>query len=496
MEKTKHVGIWIRVSTDIQVKDDSPEHHEQRARTYCDMKGWHIAEVYRLDAVSGKAVMHHSEAQRMLKDLRSGHITGLVFSKLARLARSTKELLEFAEIFRKEGADLISLAEQIDTSSPAGMLFFTIISAMAEWERQEIASRVSASIPIRAKLGKPLGGQASYGYRWEGKDFVIDESEAPIRKLMYEIFLSTQRKKTTADQLNAMGYLTRNGSRFSDNTVDRLLRDPSAKGERRANYTKSLGEGKNWTIKPESEWVITACPAIISEDTWNQVNSILIQQEQKNKRKGRTSVYLLSGFVRCECGKTMYVSHVSQIYSCKACKTKIPVSDLDELYQQYLNEYLEGIRREDFLLESQAILNDKRALLVRTISERKKLSKKLEAFLDLRLNGEITKEQFAEHNQPLNGRISAIDGTIPQLQAEIDFLSVQSASADTVLSEAQQLSTQWERMPFEKRRAIVETITSTVVIGKKNIDITLCFTPSAFVNAKNSRHNFRDSYWL
>ena len=121
----KAVGIWIRVSTEIQLQGDSPEHHERRARQYADSKGWKVVQVYSLLAQSGKSVMDHPETQRMLADIRSGKITGLIFSKLARLARNTKELLEFADIFREHNADLISLQESIDTSTPAGRLFYT-----------------------------------------------------------------------------------------------------------------------------------------------------------------------------------------------------------------------------------------------------------------------------------------------------------------------------------------------------------------------------------
>src|SRR4051794_38217974 len=93
----KIVGIWIRVSTEDQAKGDSPEHHEKRARAYAEAKSWEVITVYNLAGVSGKKVMQHSEAIRMLSDIKNGRISGLIFSKLARLARNTKELLEFAE---------------------------------------------------------------------------------------------------------------------------------------------------------------------------------------------------------------------------------------------------------------------------------------------------------------------------------------------------------------------------------------------------------------
>lgn len=493
MKPNKRIGIWLRVSTDMQVMGDSPEHHEQRARYYCEAKEWQIIEVYRLDAVSGKSVMGHPETKRMLSDIRSGHITGLVFSKLARLARNTKELLEFADIFRAQSADLISLSENIDTSTPAGRLFFTIISAMAEWERDEIASRVAASVPIRAKLGKPLGGQASFGYKWEGKALVVDDKEAPVRKLLYELFLKHQRKKRTAKELNALGYRTRNGALFSDTTVTRLLRDATAKGERRANYTKSTGDGKKWIMKPTAEWVVTSCPPIVSAVVWDECNHILDTQERKNKRPGKTAVYLLSGFINCSCGKAMYVYHSAKVYVCKGCKNRITVEDIDDIYQHYLKGYLSDINPTEFLQQSDTALTEKKALLAVTVREHAALAKQVQELLNLFLEGKLTKETFPPMINPVQERILQIEKQIPDLEAEIAFREIQLLSTDTVLTEAKELYENWQTIGFETKRAIVETITDRIEIGQEDISITLSYLPSISQKSGNRQHNFRDS---
>lgn len=88
----KRVGIWIRVSTEDQAQGDSPEHHEQRARDYARFNQWNVVELYDLAGVSGKTVMDHPECKRMLADIKRGHITGLIFSKLAGCAATSGSL--------------------------------------------------------------------------------------------------------------------------------------------------------------------------------------------------------------------------------------------------------------------------------------------------------------------------------------------------------------------------------------------------------------------
>ena len=211
---TKRVGIWIRVSTEDQAKGESPEHHRERATSYAKSRGWQVKEVYDLAGQSGKAVMQHPEAKRMMKDVERGHITGLVFSKLAWLSRNRRELEDFSTFFNEYAADLISLSEAIDTSTAGGRIFFHLLGVFAQWEREEITERVNASVLTRAKLGKTINGKAPYGYEWKGRELLIVPKEAAIRRKAYEVFLAHRRKGHVAQHLNAAGYRTRQGSLF------------------------------------------------------------------------------------------------------------------------------------------------------------------------------------------------------------------------------------------------------------------------------------------
>ena len=478
VDKAKRVGIWIRVSTEEQVKGESPEHHERRARLYAEAKGWEVAEVYRLDALSGKTVKEYPETKRMLVDIASGHITGLIFSKLARLARNTKELLEFAEIFRDCDADLISLAESIDTSTPAGRLFYTMIAAMAQWEREEIAARVAASVPIRAKMGKPLGGQAPFGYQWKDGKLLPDPSEAPVRALMYTLFREHGRKKTVARILNERGYRTRNGSLFSDTTVSRLLRDPTAKGIRRANYTLSKNSKKAWDLKPENEWVLHEIEPIISEELWNEVNAILDAQQAKGRRPTRQVVHLFSGLTYCGCGHKMYVPSNTPKYVCYDCRNKIPVVDLEGVFhEQIKNFFFSPTEIAEHLGRATTAIEAKEELLRVLDQEQVKLAREVDKLYDLYQSDAIDKAGFGAKYHPLSERIRQLEDEIPQVQAEIDVLKISHLSHEEIVAGARDLYTRWPELPQDEKRRIVEAITSRIVIHEGEVEINLYYAP-------------------
>ena len=496
----KKVGIWIRVSTEDQVKGESPEHHEYRANTYAEMKGWEVAEIYRLDAISGKSVKDRPETKQMLEDIRMGRISGLIFSKLARLARNTRELLEFADIFREYDADLISLQEAIDTSSPAGRLFYTMLAAMAQWEREEIASRVAASVPVRATLGKPLGGVAQFGYKWVDGKLEIEPDEAPVRKKLYELFLEHKRIHIVKNKINEAGHRTRKGNKFSRRTVERLLEDPITKGKCRRNYTKRSSDDMSWDVKDEDDWIWIDVEPLVEDSVWEQVNHIIAEQRAKRKPRGKKPVQLFGGLVYCHCGDKMYKPSNTPKYVCHECRNKIPVEDLERAFHAQLKHFMNTpVDFNEILRQADDSIREKEELLSVLEKEKESVQAEMDKTYRLYIDDKISPDGFGKIYGPLEERLKQLEREIPSLQGEIDFRKIQHHSSDEILSAGKSIAEGWERFTFEEKFRIVESVVDRIEIGEGEVLIDLAFDPTSEKNpffseqmAKSARRG-RDS---
>ena len=474
----KPVGIWIRVSTEDQAKGESPEHHEERARSYAKSRGWQVKEVYDLAGQTGKAVMQHPEAKRMMKDIERGHISGLVFSKLARLSRNRRELEDFSDYFNKHNADLISLSEAIDTSTAGGRMFFHLLGVFAQWEREEITERVNASVLIRAKLGKSINGKAPYGYSWKDRKLIIVPEEAAIRRKAYELFVQHRRKGHVAQHLNAAGYRTRDSNIWRDTTILRVLQESSAKGI--YLFNRVVGNGWNSEPKPESEWGRVECEPIVSEDLWNQANQILEEQTKSFKKPGKAPVHLFSGLAHCSCGHKMYVKSNNPKYFCRNCRNKIPIVDLENIMRQELKVFFgQPERIAKHLKEADRNLAEKSALLDAHQHEIQKVRDEMKRTHQLYIQEQITSQGFGDFYKPAEARLNQLVTELPKLEAEVDFLKINKLSADDVLHEANTLYDRWPKLPVSDKRKIVEALVEKITIGDGEIDIMFSHQPSS-----------------
>ena len=490
----KRVGIWVRVSPrsvderkGADTKSESPEHHLKRAELYAEVKGWNVVEVYRLVDVSGKDVANHPETRRMLADIRRGHITGLIFSKLARLGRKTDVLINFLNVFREHDADLISIDETIDTTTPAGRNFFRFQASNAEWEREEIAERMQKSIEIRAKLGKQISGSSPFGYQWVRGMLTPHPDEAPVRRLMYELFLKHRRKRTVARLLSEMGHRTRKGGLWTPLTIERLLRDPTAKGLHRRNYTTRAPDNKATLLKPESEWEWVAVAPIVPEAMWEECNQILAANHRPQVRPAKRAVQLFAGVVFCgACNEKMYVPSRTTKYVCQKCRAKIPRDDLEKLFREQFRA---------FFLSPEAVSahvnqgDDERAsratLLEQLTREQERLAREMDKTHRLYLDDAISAEGFKHLYRPLEERAGQLADELPRLRAEVDFLTIQNVTAESVAADGLNLFDHWDKLDAETKRGYVEALVRRIEVRGENVIIELLSLPPPVEHVAN-----------
>ena len=102
----------------------------------------------------------------------------LVVYSLSRLARSTRDAIDMADRLERAGADLVSLSEAIDTTSAAGRLFFRLMAAMAEFERDVIAERTNTALAFKRSRGERISRFAPFGFELSGDRLVPNPTEA------------------------------------------------------------------------------------------------------------------------------------------------------------------------------------------------------------------------------------------------------------------------------------------------------------------------------
>lgn len=150
-------AIYARVSTTNHGQDVTLQPRE--LKQFADARGWQVVGEY-VDAGISGSKEKRPELDRLMGDAHKRRFDVVAVWRFDRFARSVSHLLRALETFNALGIAFVSLSEQMDTTTPAGKMVFTVLGAVAELERSLIAERVRAGLRnARAKgerLGRPL----------------------------------------------------------------------------------------------------------------------------------------------------------------------------------------------------------------------------------------------------------------------------------------------------------------------------------------------------
>lgn len=147
-------ALYARVST--ANGGQSPEMQLRELREYVQRRGWEIATEY-VDIGFSGSKEKRPQLDKLMADAHRRHFDCVVVWKFDRFARSVSHLLRALETFKAQGIEFVSFSEQMDTSTPAGKMVFTVLGAVAELERGLIVERVKAGLRNARAKGKRLG---------------------------------------------------------------------------------------------------------------------------------------------------------------------------------------------------------------------------------------------------------------------------------------------------------------------------------------------------
>ena len=230
----------------MQVDGYSLDAQRDKLRKYAAYEDMVIAGEYSDEGFSGKNIQGRQDFQRMLNDIqdcKDGVSYVLVF-KLSRFGRNAADVLNSLQLMQDFGVNLICVEDGIDSSKDAGKLMISVLSAVAEIERENIRTQTMAGREQKAREGKWNGGFAPYGYSLENGDLVIAEDEVEVIRVVAGV----------AKYLNRNGFvkkLRQNNTipGFSRSFVQDVLDNPVYMGK--IAYGRRRTEKKQGDIRSE-----------------------------------------------------------------------------------------------------------------------------------------------------------------------------------------------------------------------------------------------------
>ena len=477
--RVKKCYIYTRVSTSMQVDGFSLDAQKERLRRYAEFQEMLVAGEYSDEGKSGKNIEGRPEFQQMLTDIENGkdQVDFVLVFKLSRFGRNAADVLGSLQRMQDFGVNLICVEDGIDSSKDSGKLMISVLSAVAEIERENILVQTMEGRRQKAREGKWNGGFAPYGYKLVDGYLQIAEDEVEVIQVIFDKYVSTNMGAPgIASYLNDHGYIKKKRQNntldvFSTSFVRGVLENPIYAGKLaygRRKTEKIPGTRNQFHIVEQKEFPVYdgAHEGIISEEVWQQA-----QKKRQDSSCIWEKVYhperenLLSGLLRCPiCGAGMY-GNVNRKrkkdgtfykeYYYYACKHRLEVDghrcDYNRQWkQERVNEAVEEVikklvRNPKFeaairekigsRIDTEELENELESLRKRQrqlVGAKKKLGQQMDGL-------DITDRFYDKKYQDMDERlckfyedIEAVESGMAEIQTRLDNIRQQKISGDNV----------------------------------------------------------------
>lgn len=310
---------YIRVSTSMQVEGYSLEAQKERLNKFADFQGIEVVREYCDAGKSGKNITGRPEFTQMLNDVaedRDGVDFILVF-KLSRFGRNAADVLNSLQYIQDFGVNLICVEDGIDSSKDSGKLTITVLSAVAEIERENILVQTMEGRKQKAREGKWNGGQAPFGYILDSKNstLIVNSEEAEIVRIIFSKYINEgMGADSICDYLNQHGYTKKKLKKnelnyFARSFIMKILDNPVYVGKiayGRIMTEKVKGSRDEYKrVRADDYMVIDGKhEAIIDQETWEATRLRRKETGIKwDKTHSLDHEHILSGLIKCPiCG--------------------------------------------------------------------------------------------------------------------------------------------------------------------------------------------------
>ncbi|WP_134686154.1 recombinase family protein [Brevibacillus migulae] len=494
------IGIYARVSTEEQARSGFSLQDQLRA---CREKAATDEVIEYVDEGISGEFLDRQALSMLRQDVREGRIKRIICLDPDRLSRKLMHQLLLTDEWDGKGVEL-QFVNGDYSKTPEGQLFYSMRGAIAEFEKAKINERMSRGRREKARQGRVLRDFQIYGYDYDKhtESLVINPEEAAVIRQIFQLFTTPhtniQGMNGIANWLTEQGIPTKRGAKkWHRQVVRQILTNRTYLGmfyQNRwntegmlANRHDPMQEKRAMRERPVEEWIGIPCPAIISQEMFEQAQLRL--EETRRRFAGKSlQAYLLSGLVRCgECGEAMigkqvhnwgkrayeYADRKRSASTNHSCGNKIRCQMLDSHVWEAISKWLRNesaLAQTSLQAPSQESASHHLAALKR---ERQKAAAAKQRLLKLYATGQgmaeaelwEAMEQWAKKEERLIAQIAEEEKRREEQQDEPDQKGLLQEAVIHYLQTAPQ------ELSLEDRRELIRHIVREVRVYHQAIEI-------------------------